>query len=60
MWEGWGPRSCQHHQVLRKARGDRGYCGKEGKGNGTEEPRKLYFVPLLKEQLKHEGSPVSV
>lgn len=32
----------------------------ESKGNGTQEPGKLYFVPLFKEQLKHEGSPVSV
>lgn len=57
---GWGQGSWQHHQVLRTARGDRGYCGEEGKGNGTEESRRLYFVLLLKEQLQHEESPVSV
>lgn len=31
----------------------------ERKGNGTQEPRKLCFVTLLKEQLRHEGAPVS-
>lgn len=30
----------------------------ERKGSGAQEPRKLYFVPLLKEQLKHERSSV--